>query len=57
MKDTTPNRFFVGVDLADLFTYDMNLSFDVVSDSLPVDRTKRTHPRGVHTQVEFIAHP
>lgn len=35
----------------------MNLSFDVVSDTMPVGRVKRTHPRGVTTKMEFIAHP
>ena len=33
----------------------MNLSFDTVSDSMPIGRVKRTHPRGVTTMMEFIA--
>lgn len=35
----------------------MNLSYDTVSDSMPVDRVKVTHPVGTMTKVEFIAHP
>jgi hypothetical protein len=35
----------------------MNHSFDIVSDTMPLDRIKRTHPVGVVTKVEFIAHP
>ena len=33
----------------------MNLSFDTVSDTMPVGRIKRTHPVGTTTLVEFIA--
>ena len=35
----------------------MNLTYDTVSDSMPVDRLKMTHPVGTHTKIEFIAHP
>ena len=35
----------------------MNHSYDVVSDSMPQDRVKVTHPVGTMTKVEFIAHP
>jgi len=35
----------------------MNLSYDTVSDTMPVNRKKRTHPVGTHTKVELIAHP
>ena len=35
----------------------MNLSYDTVSDSMPVKRIKVTHPVGTVTKVEFIAHP
>lgn len=56
-NDTTVNRFFVGADLKKLFTQDMNLTYDVVSDTMPPNRVKRTHPVGTHTKVEFIAHP
>ena len=33
----------------------MNLSFDTVSDTMPIGRIKRTHPVGTTTLVEFIA--
>jgi len=33
----------------------MNLSFDTVSDTMPADRIKRTHPVGTTTLMEFIA--
>ena len=35
----------------------MNLSFDVISDTMPIDRIKKTHSRGVVTLMEFIATP
>jgi len=33
----------------------MNMSFDTVSDTMPVGRKKRTHPVGTTTLIEFIA--
>lgn len=33
----------------------MNLSYDHVSDTMPPDRTKVTHPCGTVTKVEFLA--
>ena len=53
--DRSPERFFVGNEFKGFFNMDFNLSFDVVSDSMPVGRIKRTHPRGTMTKVEFIA--
>jgi len=50
----TPDRFFVGAEFVDFFEYDMNQSFDTVSDTHPVERLKQTHSRGVVTLVEFI---
>jgi len=50
----TPNLFFVGSDLIDLFEYDMNQSFDTVTDTMPLERHKVVHSRGVVTLVEFI---
>ena len=35
----------------------MALTYDTVTDSMPVNRVKRTHPVGTHTKVEFIPHP
>lgn len=57
MSDIQREDFFVGHEFEGLFNHDMNLSYDTVSDSMPVDRLKMTHPVGVHTKVEFIAHP
>ncbi len=47
--------WFVDGELRPIFEQDMNLSYDLVTDALPSDRLKRTHPRGVVTQVQFIA--
>lgn len=33
------------------------MSYDSVTDTMPINRKKVTHPIGVHTKVEFIAHP
>ena len=41
----------------ELFREDMNASFDTISDTMPVDRTKFIHSRGVHAKVEWIATP
>ena len=37
----------------ELFTQDMNLSFDHTGDTMPDGRTKMTHPRGVTFKVAF----
>ena len=37
----------------ELFTQDMNLSFDHKGDTMPEGRTKMTHPRGVVMKVAF----
>lgn len=39
--------------MLELFTQDMNLSFDHKGDSMPDGRTKMTHPKGVTTKVVF----
>ena len=51
MKDTSINRWFEGEDLLPLFEQDMNLSFDHTGDTMPDNRTKMTHPRGVTFKV------
>ena len=52
-------RWFVGPDFQEHFDQDMNLTYDVFSDTMPRQprhpRVKRTHPRGVVTKVQFIA--
>ena len=35
----------------------MNLSYDVISDTMPPNRIKKTHPVGIHSKIEVIAHP
>lgn len=57
IQDKTPQKFFVGEEFQGFFEQDMNLSFDTVSDTMPVGRIKRTHPVGTTTLVEFIATP
>ena len=37
-----------------LFTQDMNLSFDHKGDTMPENRVKMTHPRGVCLKVAFM---
>ena len=50
-------RWFVGPEFNELFDQDMNLTYDSVTDTMPINRVKRTHPRGVSTRVQFIAAP
>ena len=57
LHDGTRERFFTGTEFQSLFDQDMNLSYDTVSDSMPLDRKKVTHPVGVTGKIEFIAHP
>lgn len=54
IEDRTPERFFVGNEFASTFEQDFNLTFDLVSDTMPIGRIKKTHPRGTTTLVEFI---
>lgn len=53
MKEKKINRWFDGPDLMELFTQDMNLSFDHTGDTMPDGRVKMTHPRGVTFKVAF----
>ena len=55
--DSTREKFFVGDGLQEVINQDMNLTYDVVTDSMPVGRVKRTHPVGTMTKVELIPHP
>ena len=56
LSDIQREDFFVGPELTGLFNHDMNLTYDTISDSMPVGRVKMTHPVGTHTKIEFIAH-
>ena len=40
-----------------MFDQDMNLTYDTISDTMPVDRLKKSHPVGIHSKIELIAHP
>lgn len=53
MQERRINRWFDGADMMELFTQDMNLSFDHTGDTMPDGRTKMTHPRGVTFKVAF----
>jgi len=53
-RNHSVERFFTGHEFQGFFEQDMNHSFDIVSDTMPVGRIKRTHPRGVVTLLEFI---
>jgi hypothetical protein len=57
LTDGTRQMFFTGPEFQSLFDQDMNLSYDVHSDTMPVNRKKVTHPIGSHSKVEFIPHP
>lgn len=35
----------------------MNLTYDVVSDNMPVNRLKKTHSVGVTSKIELVPHP
>ena len=35
----------------------MNLSYDSVTDTMPIGRLKKTHPVGVVSKIEFVPHP
>lgn len=57
LEDGTRQRFFVGPEFQSFFDSDMNVSFDTVSDTMPVGRKKVTHPVGLSAKMEFIAAP
>lgn len=57
LEDVTREMFFRGPQFQSLFDQDMNLSYDIVTDSMPTKRVKVTHPVGTVTKVELIPHP
>ena len=57
LKDGRRQRFFKGPEFKSLFKQDMNLTYDVIGDTMPHIRKKVTHPVGIHSKIEFIAHP
>ena len=57
LQDTRRERFYAGIEFESLFAQDMNLTYDVVTDNMPVDRLKKTHPVGTMSKIEVIPHP
>lgn len=57
IEDREPQKFYKDYDFDGFFKQNMHLSFDTVSDTMPVGRIKRTHPVGTTTLIEFIAAP
>ena len=57
LMDTRRERFYNGPELQSMFDQDMNLTYDTISDTMPVDRVKKSHPVGIHSKIELIAHP
>ena len=57
LQDDLRERFYTGDEFQSLFDQDMNLSYDTLTDSMPVNRVKVTHPVGVTSKIEYISHP
>ncbi len=57
LVDERRERFYKGFEFESLFDQDMNLSYDTVSDSMPKNRLKKTHPVGLTAKIELIAAP
>ena len=53
-ENSKPNRFFAGPEFQTMFDADPYGSTDTISDTMPPNRIKKVHSRGVHTLVEFI---
>ena len=57
LQDTRRERFYAGLEFESLFAQDMNLTYDVITDNMPVNRLKKTHPVGTMSKIEVIPHP
>ena len=55
LQDPRREGFFRGYEFEGLFNQDMNLTYDVVTDTMPVGRIKKTHPVGTTAKIEWIA--
>lgn len=55
LSDRRRERFYTGFEFESLFMQDMNLTYDSITDTMPVNRRKVTHPVGLTSKVEFIA--
>ena len=54
LQDPRREGFFKGYQFEGLFNQDMNLTYDVVTDTMPVGRIKKTHPVGTTAKAEWI---
>ena len=57
LQDDLRERFYTGNEFTSLFSQDMNLTYDAVTDSMPINRRKVTHPVGITSKIEYISHP
>ena len=57
LRDERRERFYKGFEFESLFDQDMNLTYDSVTDTMPVNRLKKTHPVGLTAKIELIPHP
>ena len=55
LQDPRREGFFRGYEFEGLFNQDMNLTYDAVTDTMPVGRIKKTHPVGTTAKIEWIA--
>ena len=35
----------------------MNLTYDLITETMPVNRNKKTHRVGIHSKIQVIFHP
>lgn len=57
LSNNKRERFYTGFEFESLFNQDMNLTYDAVTDTMPINRRKVTHPVGTTSKVEFVAAP
>jgi len=50
-------RAFIGDEFQSIFDSDMYVSFEAVTDTMPVNRVKKAHALGTHAKVEWVARP
>lgn len=55
LVDERRERFYSGQEFQGFFDQDFNLTYDAVTDNMPVDRLKKTHPVGLSSKIEWIA--
>ncbi len=57
LPDSRRERFYTAYEFESLFNQDMNLTYDAVTDNMPKNRLKKTHPVGLTSKIEWIPHP